>query len=80
MLFGAHVGRRSTSRTLRICASTELAGRWVEQQYRIAVLCRVTCIVRPKASGTIDTIYTDLNEVIEFDERLTTLSRLLLGA
>ena len=49
----------------------------MEQQYRIAAWSRVACAVRPGESGTIDTIYTDLNEVIEFDERLAVLSGLI---
>ena len=57
--------------------STELAGRWVEQQYRIAAWSRVACAVRPGESGTIDAIDTYLNEVIEFDERLAVLSGLI---
>ena len=39
--------------------------------------CRVTCAVRPRESGTIDTFYSDLREVIEFDERLAGLSGLI---
>ena len=62
---------------LHTCASTELAGRWVEQQYRIVARCRVTCALRPKESGTIDTFYADLGEVTEFDERLAALSGLI---
>ncbi len=38
---------------------------------------RVACAVRPKESGTIDTFYADLGEVIEFDERLAALSGLI---
>ena len=49
----------------------------MEQQYRIVALCRVACAVKPKESGTIDTFYSDLGEVIEFNERLTTLSGLI---
>ena len=33
--------------------------------------------MRPEENGTIDTCYTDLSEVIEFDERLTALSGLI---
>ena len=57
--------------------SSELADRWVEQQYRIATLCRVACATRPKESGFIDILYSDLGEVIEFDERLAALSELI---
>ena len=49
----------------------------MEQQYRIAALRRVACAVSPKENGTIDTFYSDLGEVIEFDERLTKLSGLI---
>ena len=49
----------------------------MEQQYRIAVWCRVACAVSPEESGTIDTFYDDLAEVIEFDERLAALSGLI---
>ena len=38
---------------------------------------RTARAARPKESGTIDTFYSDLNEVIEFDERLTALSGLI---
>ena len=38
---------------------------------------RVACAVRPKENGTIDAFYTDLREVIEFDERLAALSGLI---
>ena len=49
----------------------------MEQQYRIVAWCRVACAVGPKESGTIDTVHTDLSEVIEFDERLSALSGLI---
>ena len=59
------------------CPSTELAGRRVEQQYPIRTWYRAAYATRPKENGTIDTFYTDLSEVIEFDERLTSLSGLI---
>ena len=38
---------------------------------------RTARAARPKESGAIDTFYTDLSEVIEFDERLAALSGLI---
>ena len=49
----------------------------MEQQDRIAVWCHVVCATRSTGRETIDTICTDLSEVIEFDERLAVLSGLI---
>ena len=40
-------------------------------------MCRVASALRATESGTIDTFYSDLGEVIEFDEHLAALSGLI---
>ena len=49
----------------------------MEQQYPIRTWYRAAHATRPKENGTIDAFYTDLSEVIEFDERLAALSGLI---
>ncbi len=49
----------------------------MEQQYPIRIWCCAAGAVRSKENATIDTFYSDLAQVIEFDERLISLSELI---